>query len=130
MKMLFNPKINEPLVRAVMERISDNLDHWDQETYADPTAKCGTTACFAGNALIIQGYTVDGKGDFYTPAPYNTRVLDCAREAQAELGFTDNQAGAVFFWRPNTHMPDTTQEERYKAFAARVEEYTGIAVAV
>lgn len=50
--------VNVPLLRKVLEHITEHPEEWDQTVWARPTA-CGTAYCVAGWAVTMAGLTVD-----------------------------------------------------------------------
>jgi hypothetical protein len=44
---------NDELIDKVLHYIENHPDEWDQETWF-----CGTTACFAGRALLMSGFEI------------------------------------------------------------------------
>ena len=78
----------EELAWLTLDYIRENPGEWDQETYF-----CGSTACFAGRAILLAGknqpypfWEEDSQSDLGSPG-------ELAREL---LGWTRNQAYAVF----------------------------------
>lgn len=47
--------VNKRLLRKTLAVIEAHPEHWDQESYASKN-ECGTTACFAGWAVVLSGY--------------------------------------------------------------------------
>lgn len=124
-------KINEPLVRTVMQAIADDLEAWDQEWYVSDNADGKRRFCFAGRALCIQGYTVGSwHGNLRQFDTYGNRVKNSMEEAAAELGFTYKQAADIFGWCPQTittdGLRDIPLEEQFVQFAEFVLAQTGI----
>lgn len=128
----FVPKINEPLVRATMAAIADDLRHWRQQFYAALDPECGTTFCFAGRAMVLQGYTVEASKNSQRLVFRDSDgalIHNLMEEAAAELGFTGKQAVKIFMWFPEEDAEFGTkfsQEENYQEFAKHVLALTGI----
>lgn len=128
----FVPKQNEPLIRHTMQAIADDLEAWNQSLYVFDDEDGKRTFCFAGRALVLQGYAVTrfrGRLLFCDPYDVSNVVDNTTEEAAAELGFTFAQARDIFNWMPSfpsPGAPDTTKEEQFAAFAEHVLAVTGI----
>lgn len=49
--------INVPLMRKVLEHITEHPEEHDQQSWAEKTA-CGTTYCMAGHAVLMAGHEI------------------------------------------------------------------------
>jgi hypothetical protein len=87
------PELNEKLIACVLRHIEANPDEYDQNTWcslrdaAHDQSYCGTTACFAGWAVLLSRDVSEWA------AP---RQHDIRHEAQRLLGLTDYEAGTLF----------------------------------
>lgn len=94
---------NVPLLRQTLGYIEEHPEEWKQEVY-----HCGTAACFAGHAALLDGgewidaesESLLARGD--DPAMYTRDLRDGRRSvwvfhrAQRILGLTPGQAYALF----------------------------------
>lgn len=96
--------INVPLLRKTLEHITAHPDEWDQDIWAERTP-CGTVACLAGTAVLLQGFELD----FYesecdcgcregTTASYviSDPPQTIQEVARTTLGLTEDQADDLF----------------------------------
>lgn len=121
----FVPMINEPLVRETMQAIADDLEAWNQDWYVWDNEDGKRQFCFAGRALVLQGYTVGTwHGSLRQFDTFGNRVKNSTEEAMAELGFTEEQAADIFGWDPAS--PNAPKEEQFAEFAEFVLAQTGI----
>lgn len=135
------PNIN--LLDAVIEYIEEHPEEWDQTYWAslrtaDGTVgwrsdePCGTTACFAGTALILSGYTLEAElqeGEGYRPYwravfrdPEGVEVNAVMYRAQDLLGITEEDAIDIFLHMPDEDRPD---EDPLHWFKVKVEKLRG-----
>jgi hypothetical protein len=47
--------VNKELLKRTLQHIEDNPETWDQATWRNPDAECGTACCFAGWAVTLAG---------------------------------------------------------------------------
>lgn len=128
----FVPKINEPLVRQTMQAIADDLENWDQTKYVMRGPEGQVRRCFAGEALLIQGYVIDWCGEDDQRGVFAevrgddscVRILNTMEEAMSEMGFTERQAANIFGWIPVDDR--VSKEEQFQDFAEFVFVQTGI----
>lgn len=108
---------NRELALAVLAEIKNaEPGEWDQNFMV---------SCFAGRTLKRQGYTLRRVDTGLTPYhvcddPAGNRVENILVEAAAELGFTKNEACAVFLYYPAPEMYDTGHA--YEEIERRVHE--------
>jgi hypothetical protein len=77
---------NVELLQATMQQILDNPEQHDQMSFVDENA-CGTTACFAGWAALLSGWSVR-----------QIRLANCMYSVGAKLlGLTDDEASILFY---------------------------------
>lgn len=98
--------INVPLMRKVLEHISEHPEEHDQGTWAERTA-CGTTMCMAGHAVVMAGHQISWPGtlDDESSADFVTEPIVVDNEttrripavAAHELGLTEEQKDAFFY---------------------------------
>lgn len=84
--------INVPLLRKVLEHITEHPEEWNQATWARETA-CGSVCCVAGHAAVMTGHTLkyeDGRAYVTTDG---RSIMEVAAE---ELGLGDTQAINLF----------------------------------
>lgn len=88
------------LARKVLDHVSNHPEVHDQGTFFDEAfPNCGTVACVAGWAVILNG-----------EHPMNLGGWKIGVRAQALLGLTDEQREALFF--------DTTSESHARDLLA------------
>lgn len=112
---------NAELAYKTLDLINANPAHFDMERWVDAhfpvglsdlTAEaCGTTACFAGWAVALSGYKVDGIGDVYNAEGFRVNY-DIQGFAADLLGIETEEAEDLFY---------VANDE----IAAAVEEYFG-----
>jgi hypothetical protein len=54
--------VNVPLLRKVLEYVSEHPEEWDQRAWMQWRPRCGTTGCVAYHTLALLGYTAVFKG--------------------------------------------------------------------
>lgn len=47
--------VNTELLKRTLQHIEDHPETWDQATWRNPDAECGTACCFAGWAVTLAG---------------------------------------------------------------------------
>ena len=121
--------MNKPLILATLDTIEANLPRWLQDTFAD-TSSCGTTACFAGWALINSGYTLDEQANFVGPHGSLVDMRDIEPLARQLLGFNYTQSDRIFYWFPEDHMPElgrlVTKQDEFEVFKVHALRACGI----
>lgn len=85
--------VNVELLTRTLDYIVAHPKEWNQRDW-----RCGTAACFAGNAALLAGWQwIMPFGD---PDQYlmSRRLADgrCSTIAQSELGLTEDEAGWLF----------------------------------
>ena len=115
---------NDELIGKVLNHIELHPEEWDQGAWF-----CGTTACFAGRALLMSGYRII---DTYVEPPANAHlfdplhreemvdpegnvVLDYSVAARRILGLSDIQAVRLF-------SADVTDIEKLRVAVSRIQE--------
>jgi hypothetical protein len=89
--------VNAPLMLKTLDHIHEHPEEYDQGEWAARTA-CGTTACFAGTAVMIAGYDFDFRVYEDVNATDKLTNGQFIREvARQELGLTMMQADALFY---------------------------------
>lgn len=97
--------VNVPLLRKVLEHITEHPDEHDQGVWA-VTTPCGTVACLAGHAVAMSG----GEFVWQYPVPAEVRQFGATQSAsfvaetgrpvshvaQQLLGLSDEEAGDLF----------------------------------
>ena len=79
-------KRNVELLQATMQQIIDHPEQHDQYRFVDMNI-CGTTACFAGWAALLSGWSIA-----------RIRRVDSMYDAGAKLlGLTDDEASILFY---------------------------------
>lgn len=92
--------VNVPLLRKVLEHITEHPNEHDQTEWATRVEDCGTTMCVAGHAVAMTGYEI------IWPAHSGTAAT-CERDgdlwgrsiegaAMEELGLSSDQADQLF----------------------------------
>lgn len=97
--------IDVPLMRKVLEHISEHPDEHDQADWAIRTA-CGTTYCFAGHTVMMRGHEIDWslgdasedsagsvKGAVRIEGGWENRI---SQVAAYELGLDEDQQEGMF----------------------------------
>lgn len=90
---------NEKLDKA-LAWVKANPKSWNQEVWAEET-ECGTRCCFAGAALLTNGYRFVFEGP-YGPrfagamSPSGERIMSIQEEAQKILELNPQQANRLF----------------------------------
>jgi hypothetical protein len=102
------------LANDVREAVIMNPDSHEQAYYGQVT-DCGTTACLAGHAMLLSGYTLrrgrcarcccaGSSAEFLRP---NGSVVDYEfREARQLLGLTSEEADELFWCLNNSEAID------------------------
>jgi len=102
----------DDLAYATLDYIREHPEEWNQSSYF---STCGSTACFAGRALLLAGEQPTKNETFFTediPAGYPSRILGYSGcRARRLLGWSVTQAAYVFL--DNT-KDFTILEERVK----------------
>lgn len=113
-------EINRELAGRALDRIIANPWEWSQDSF------CGSTFCYAGNVLLIEGY-VPGRCNFV-----NDEGVDVASEVAAaeHLGLDGDEAGRIFYFFPDCELEDRgiepTKGNQLRLMIERVAEVTGI----
>lgn len=100
--------LNEELIDRVLARIERDPATWHQGdffAFRSGVDFCGTTACFAGHALLESGWTMDVKESEMFSYGHSVVVRDPSGkinvnyddEAAELLGFTEDEAERVFY---------------------------------
>lgn len=114
-------EINKDLAGRTLDRIIANPLEWGQANF------CGSTFCYAGHALLIKGYKVNGWGNFVDDDGYGLHVGFLARQ---ELGLTGQQADDIFYYFPEEELADQGQSwsmgKALRLMINRVAEVTGL----
>jgi hypothetical protein len=92
-----------PLLRGVLDLIDRHPELWDQRWYVCPDPLCGTTACVAGHALLMRGFTFSAHR-FFRPDGTHVSSGLIGDEAASLLGLTRKEQEALF--RPNASRAD------------------------
>lgn len=79
---------NDDLAYQTLDYIREHPEEWDQEDYF-----CGTTACFAGRAIILEA---QNRGLKDRRELYSHHHSTSSRLAAGLLGWTDAEASSVF----------------------------------
>lgn len=98
------PMPNLPLLRKVLDHIDAHPDEWNQGAWIQRTAtsSCGTAACIAGWACLINGDQPDFANDYAQGSHTPVVTLDdgasatVAERAQQLLGLTNNERLDLF----------------------------------
>jgi hypothetical protein len=96
----------DDLAYATLDYIREHPEEWNQcSYYGKKTAECGTTACFAGHAIILalgRRLTTEELKDI--PVEFTSMEFTCRNEvsstgvaARRLLGWSTSQARAVFY---------------------------------
>ena len=80
---------NTELAYKTLDQIRANPQGWDQNEFF-----CGTTACFAGHAILIH-YGLSDE-DQYREWQKETNALDTIMIAREALGWNEREAAYVF----------------------------------
>lgn len=92
-----DPVPNVELLDRTLAYIEEHPEEWDQKEWV-----CGSTACFAGNALLLEGLerirTSNGRLLSRTDlqVPSTGASVEIAETAKCALGLTDMQARTLF----------------------------------
>jgi len=87
---------NKELIERTMQHIVDHPEEHDQATWIG-NLTCGTVACFAGWALMLDGVSAEDILNWSHAAPRYSLVGSRAREVATEhLGLTIDEAGRLF----------------------------------
>lgn len=101
--------LNDELIDEVLARIERDPAQWDQGDFFSTKRTdgkfCGTTACFAGHALLASGWTMELKESDFSPYGHGVVVRDPSGkpnhdydgEAAKLLGFTEIEANQIFY---------------------------------
>ena len=112
---------NIPLARKVMEQIRNEPDKFDMSTWVStanslvPDSEisienmdCGTTACFAGWACILNGDTISVNEHYrMVCGPDRARISDRAAEL---LGLNQREAHELFQETSNSYIDIAVEE--------------------
>lgn len=99
------PDLNVPLLRKVLEHITDNPEQWDQSNYAISDAACGTSYCVAGWTTVFTDHEIewhwvpDEDCPRGGPMMFGLRTTDGSSihtVAARELGITTEASMALF----------------------------------
>lgn len=106
-------QINTQLVDETLAAIESDLKHWDQYSFIawshlDDNAEvgtieelrdCGTTACFAGHAILLAGgkYTNGAGWSHPDVRAFGDSSSTAESIAQQLLGFTSTEATKIFY---------------------------------
>jgi hypothetical protein len=86
---------NKELIERTMQHIVDHPEEHDQATWISNA--CGTVACFAGWALMLDGVSAQDVLRWSHAAPRYSLVGSRVREVATErLGLTADEAGRLF----------------------------------
>lgn len=139
--------MNEDLVRKTWDYIKLNPDKWDQDTWVagEDGKGCGTTGCFAGTALMLEGYRpikvsrrepfdrkVRDYWDMVSPTGEHIENDEIGDVARDELGLSWDQADRIFYYftKEELHegvlLPIGDRPVTLEEFQARLEEVTGL----
>lgn len=91
-------ELNVPLLMRTLLAVHTWPERWDQSTFFDETS-CGTTMCFAGWTLVLEGFGEDYDGSY-------------AFKAQELLGLTDDEREHVFFHLQTHDLIELTETTR------------------
>lgn len=96
--------INVPLLRKVLEHITEHPSEWRQHKWATRFLKlngevCGTAFCVAGHAAVMAGYHIDWTRD-ESMVRYVTEGGSIEYVARQELGFSAEESKRMF-WESN-----------------------------
>lgn len=99
--------VNTPLLRKVLNFVTDHPDEWNQGVWAVRSA-CGTTACIAGHTVLMTGHEVEWGPSLVHDVEHDvekavavlgepwTPVQTIREVATRELGLTEDQAYLLF----------------------------------
>lgn len=109
-------RLPNPLMIKTLAHIRNNPELFDMSTWGESAGEgqqCGTTACFAGHAVVLNGdvplWQFVGGGvkrvfDYVKPvniehgyAYIEDKPLPVVERATALLGFTDDEADDIFY---------------------------------
>jgi hypothetical protein len=134
------PTLNLKLIYDTLDHIDEHPEEWNQAMFA-----CGTTACFAGHAMLLSGYnlkptlrcclhesTEDCLGAdkccyaecrLISPLlcffrPDGSEVDEEDTEANGLLGFTEDE-GAAIFYKGHDRNPRVLRKNVESIIAAR-----------
>jgi hypothetical protein len=96
--------LNVALHRKTLEHIAAHPEEHDQHTWIERT-DCGTTMCYAGTALALEGYKFKFElNDLGVSVPSGEvcdpqtgAVYEIGDQAAVILGLTDKQANTLFY---------------------------------
>ena len=86
--------VNKEALRATLEAVKANPDHWDQTVWVRKTA-CGTAYCFAGWTCVLDGFTEPVDRTTWLVRSDGLSV-DVQIYAKRRLGLTWQQADGLF----------------------------------
>lgn len=111
---------NEHHIRQVIAAIENDPQHWDQGTYVDTNARCGTTYCMAGWAGKLAGYPDAKLNDLADDGEIDEIAMDF-------LGLTSDQADELFdFMFQYEPATDEVRHPTLAEFKERVTKVTGV----
>ncbi len=92
------PEVNRDLLERVMTKIKDDPDHHCQGSWALKTSWCGTVACFAGWAVMLEGWQpiFDLNSLVAVDAEKDGQTEDICDLAQDLLGIADGDVTILF----------------------------------
>jgi hypothetical protein len=94
--------MNVDLIERTLRRIEARPQEFDMASWAD-FGHCGTTACFAGHAMLESGYQITGDLAYaYYRRPDGSEVGDEFDEGANLLDLTQAQARRLFYANART----------------------------
>jgi hypothetical protein len=94
--------VNAPLMFKTLDYIHEHPEAWDQGEWA-ARSHCGTTACFAGTAVILAGYDFDFCYTDVDATDVLTNGLSIREVARIELGLSYPEANQLFYGGNTLH---------------------------
>jgi hypothetical protein len=86
---------NVELIERTMQHIQDEPESWDQQSWIGENL-CGTTACFAGRALMLSGSTAFEVTRMTHEYDEDRDMLMVRSEAARRLGLSRDEALTLF----------------------------------
>lgn len=88
--------MNIKLLKKIITRLRRmrHPQHFNMDFYGEKNA-CGTTACIAGHALLLEGYRCTGWDTFVIDSLADP--VNPATEAEERLDLTTNEADRLFY---------------------------------
>lgn len=103
---------NPELGRKILDTADTEPENFDMATWVNVT-ECGTTACLAGHAMLLSGYTIRHgvQGGLAFCRPDGSEVDVNSNEAQQLLGLSDKETydpdlDEPRIWYDFAHGPD------------------------